>query len=771
MNRCQGRGCRHADDSAANNISGSQTSGCCQQNHGSNNNRRSGRGWRHRRNRPAEQCPAGCAHGRSSNRQMIALAGNPNCGKTTLFNALTGAHQHVGNYPGVTVEKKSGRFHFEDGLTVELVDLPGTYSLSAYSPEEIVAADFLLKEKPAAVISVVDASNLERNLYLTLLLLEMGQNVIIALNMVDQAVKRGFNVDSQRLAQLLGVPVMPIVARNAEGLDELMTAVRASIDAEAAYPEISYGADIDEAVDFILEAITAEKCCEPAGRWLALEHIGNARSRLDNLLSNEALATINARIDHLRQHVLKTQATTPEALITDHRYGYIKALVRQNVIIQTENVDRMYLSDRIDQVLTHRTLGPLIMLAVIYGLYQLTFGLSAAPVGWLESAFGALKTLVEANMQEGVLRSMITAGIIDGVGGVLGFVPLILFMFLGIAFLEDSGYLARMAYMLDRIFRVFGLHGSSVMPFIVSGGIAGGCAVPGVMATRTIKSRKERLATMLTVPFMNCGAKLPVFALLIAAFFSRRQGLMLFIITLLSWLGALVVAWLLRQTVLKGPASPFVLELPPYRLPTIKGLLIHTGERAWHYIKKAGTVILGISIVLWAMMTYPGLPEQELAGFAQQRSQIAASDSAALARIDGLQAEAALKNSLAGRIGTALTPVSHLAGFDWRANIALVGGFAAKEVIVSTLGTAYALGNADPEASASLAGSLSASMTPLMGLTLIIFVMYYAPCFVTLVCIQREAGSKWALFALVFSTLFAFALATLTFQIGRLLGF
>jgi ferrous iron transport protein B len=381
---------------------------------------------------------------------------------------------------------------------------------------------------------------------------------------------------------------------------------------------------------------------------------------------------------------------------------------------------------------------------------------------------------------------------------VLGFVPLIMFMFFGISLLEDSGYLARVAFMLDRIFRIFGLHGNSVMAYIVSGGIAGGCAVPGVMATRTLKSPRERLATLLTVPFMNCGAKLPVFALLVAAFFTHYQATMMFSLTIISWIGALMVAKLLRVTVIKGESTPFVMELPPYRMPTFKGLAIHTWERSWQYIRKAGTIILGVSIILWAMMTFPTLPASRARAFDNQRntlrsaagteavSQPAANTDAAsrssaaaklkaqLLRVEHREAETALKYSIAGRLGTALETFSRWAGFDWKTNIALIGGLAAKEVIVSTLGTAYSMGQVDSAKSESLAQVLSNSpnWSPLAAFCLIIFVMFYSPCFVATVCIAREAGSlKWGGFAMAFNTLLAFILAVTVFQAGRFIGF
>jgi ferrous iron transport protein B len=416
----------------------------------------------------------------------------------------------------------------------------------------------------------------------------------------------------------------------------------------------------------------------------------------------------------------------------------------------------------------------------------------------VESFFGWFGALADALLPDGLVKSLVISGIIDGAGGVLGFTPLIMFMFLGISLLEDSGYLARVAYMLDRVFRLFGLHGSSIMAFIVSGGIAGGCAVPGVMAARTLRSPKERLATLLTVPFMNCGAKLPVFALLVAAFFPENESFMMMVITIIAWMGALRVAKLLRTTVIRGESTPFVMELPPYRLPTFKGLLIHTWERTWQYIKKAGTVILGISILIWAVMTFPGLPDAKKETFQNKRNALLAEardyvvDESAetggnktlseeaeklknsLAQITREESEAGLRYSIAGRIGTAMESITRYAGFNWRTNISLVGGFAAKEVVVSTLGTAYSLGEIDPEDTDSLSETLAKEKdwSPLVALSLIVFTIFYAPCFVAVVCIAREAGSwKWGAFSVLFNTALAFGLSVAVFQVGSLLGY
>ena len=734
---------------------------------------------------------------------MIALAGNPNCGKTTLFNSLTGARQHVGNYPGVTVEKKQGVYKL-NGHRMNIVDLPGTYSLTAYSLEEVVARDFLVNEKPGVVINIVDASNLERNLYLTLQFIEMGMPVCIALNMIDMADSRGITIDHQALSRLLGVPVVPTMARSGRGKEELIRAALRLLDEEGGGTElqISYGPDIDPALDR-MEAIVRERAFMTdiyPERWTALKYMENDEQIrcLGRQRDDETAGQLERIVQEVQRHLERTAESYPEAVVADYRYGYIRSVLKQGVISYGGDRNRLFISDKIDKVVVNRFAGPLIMLAVLFALYHFTFTYSALPVAWSEDLFAWMGSVVDRLMPDGLLKAMIISGVIDGVGGVLGFVPLIMFMFFGIALLEDSGYLARVAFMLDRVFRIFGLHGSSVMAFIVSGGIAGGCAVPGVMATRTLKSKRERLATLLTVPFMNCGAKLPVFALLVAAFFAEKEALMMFIITLVAWAGALLVAKLLRSTVIKGAATPFVMELPPYRLPTFKGLLIHTWERTWQYIQKAGTVILGISVILFALMTFPGLPEDRVAEFENRREAIltalpadvvaevnhsdgdrpiteaARTAKAQLLTIEAAQAEAALRHSVAGRMGTGLETLSRWAGLDWRTNIALVGGFAAKEVIVATLGTAYSLGEVDPEANSSLAETLANSphWRPLTALSLMIFVMFYAPCFVSVVCIVREAGSwKWGLFSMVFNTVLAFLLATTVFQIGTLAGF
>ncbi|MBU1002254.1 MAG: ferrous iron transport protein B [Proteobacteria bacterium] len=723
-------------------------------------------------------------------RIRIALAGNPNAGKTTLFNAITGARQHVGNYPGITVEKKEG-YASSGGRELHLVDLPGTYSLTAYTQEELVARNYLIDERPDIVLGVLNSSALERNMYLAVQVLEIGLPMALALNMMDEASKQGIRIDAARLSEHLGIPVVETVARNGQGVETLLALAGEYAQSRLGSwkpLEISYGPDLDPVLSEMVGRIEAEGFLTDRypSRWLALKYLENDEEiRIVGRKAGKLAEELEAMSAKVAEHCKKTLATYPEAIIADYRYGYITSLLR-DVIQRDTDRQRIDFSDNMDRLLTHKFLGPLGMLGVLFAIYWFTFSIGQYPLGWVESVFSMLGEVVSAGLPDGLLKSLIISGVIDGAGGVLSFVPLIMIMFLFIAFLEDSGYMARIAYMLDRVFRIFGLHGCSVMPFIVSGGIAGGCAVPGVMAARTLRSPREKLATLLTAPFMTCGAKVPVFILLISVFFPQHQALVMFCITMLGWVAALVVSRILRSTLIKGPSTPFVMELPPYRLPTLRGVMIHTGERTWQYIKKAGTVIVAISIVIWAMMTFPGLPEDKLAHFDRQREAIHAelkladSDSPLALRLhehlnlmDNVQGEAALRGSVAGRIGIALEGISSWAGFDWRTNIALVGGVAAKEIIVSTLGTAYSLGQVDTEAAQPLAERLAKSpqWSPLTAASLMIFILLYAPCFVTVVAIRQEAGSwKWALFSVVFNTGFAFALSVLVYQGGKLLG-
>lgn len=710
----------------------------------------------------------------------IALAGNPNSGKTTLFNAITGARQRVGNYPGITVERKEGTINVE-ATKVKLVDLPGTYSLSAYSQEELVARNFLVNEKPDVVIDIVDATMLERHLYLAIQFFELGVPMVLALNMMDDARKQGLRIDTDKLSKLLNCPVVETVARSGQGKKELIdTAVQHAKEKNQVWAplEISYGTELDLILDDMTEIILAHQFLTDSypARWIALKYLENDAEIIRNGRQNRKISDqLETIVNRTKEHCIKTLKVPPEAIIADYRYGWINSILKQDIVIQEKTrQERIDFTTKLDSLLVHRLIGPLLMIAVLYAMFQITFSLGEVPMGWLERLFGLISATATKLIPDGLLQSLVVSGIIDGVGGVMGFVPLIAIMFLMISFLEDSGYMARVAYMLDRVLRVFGLHGYSAMPFIISGGIAGGCAVPGVMATRTLRSPKEKLATLLTAPFMPCGAKLPVFLLLVAAFFSEHKAQMMFSITLFAWIMALLVAKLVRSTVIKGESTPFIMELPPYRLPTLRGIFIHTWERTWQYIKKAGTVILAVSILLWAAMTFPSLPEQQVSQFETERLAIQSTiqDDAerkqALLDINNQEGQTALRYSLAGKIGTSLEPISQFAGFDWRTNIALVGGFAAKEVIVSTFGTAYSLGDVDPEAAETLSSRIAAdpSWNKFTALAMIVFVLLYAPCVVTVVAIAKESTWRWAIFATVFNTVLGFGMAVAIYQVG-----
>ena len=735
----------------------------------------------------ARTAAAGNASPAGKKGYRIALAGNPNCGKTTLFNAYTGSRQHVGNYPGVTVDRKEGTISV-DNTPVTLVDLPGTYSLTAYSQEELVARDELSLGRVDAVIDCADASALERNMLLTVQMMEMGMPVVLACNMMDEARKAGIHIDMQKLSEQLGTPVLPIVARNGEGIREV---ARAALDlAKKGRKEplhINYGPELTEAVEALEKRLSEEKILIDRyhPHWTALKLLeGDTKVQESVREARPDLAPeILSYCEGIEEKVKAATQATCESVITDARYGYIRGLLAQGVVKQDPGKDRLALSDRLDKILTNRFLGPLIMIGVLYLMFVITFNLGAYPQEWLEDFFAWMGSELGDHMDDGLLKSLICDGVIAGVGGVVSFVPLIAIMFALIAFIEDSGYMARIAYMMDRIFRFFGLHGASVMPYIIAGGIAGGCAIPGVMATRTLRSPKEKLATLLTLPFMCCGAKVPCFLLLIAAFFPKSPALAFFLVLCCGWVGALLMASLLRHTIIRGAGTPFVMELPPYRLPTIFSILMHMWERTWMYLKKAGTIILAISIVIWAAMTFPSLPDSQKAPFEEKVAALEGQQKglqedseqykALQDQIDEANndlAAAQLRYSYGGRIGVAIEPVTKYLGFTWRTNIALVAGVAAKEAVVSTLGTAYSMGEQDPEDAAPLGERLKQDpdFTPAVALSLMIFILFYSPCFVSLVVIKSEAGGwRWLFFSMIVDTIFAAILAFIAYNIGR----
>jgi len=691
-------------------------------------------------------------------RFVVAVSGNPNSGKTTLFNRLTGAHQHVGNYPGVTVEKKEGLREWQ-GARLHIVDLPGTYSLTAYSIEEIVARDFVIDAHPDVVVSVVDASNLERNLYLVVQLLELGVPMVVALNMSDVAAAQGHAVDIERLSNLLGcVPLVPTVGHRGEGVEALMDAVVAVARKQRALRTVtlSYGREIDEAIGRLAALLEPEAAhlAPRTPRWVALKLLEGdtrVRERIEHQCAKavDILAAADAAVAQLTG----VFRDAPEMVIADRRYGFISGACMEAVRTTTQS--RHTWSDQIDLVVTHPVLGLPIFLGLMYLVFFVTFRLGAYPMAWVEGGFEWLAGAVEHVWPEATssaLGSLLMDGVIGGVGGVVVFLPNILILFLAIALLEDSGYMARAAFIVDRWMHKIGLHGKSFIPML----IGFGCTVPAIMATRILESRRDRLTTMLILPLMSCGARLPIYTLFVGAFFLPvwRAPVMM-ALYLLGIVAAVLLAKLLRATLFRGEAVPFVMELPPYRMPTLRGTLIHMWQRGWLYLRKAGTLILGVSICLWALTSYPKPPEASLQGL----------DAHA-------RGAAVLRYSIAGRIGQAFEPVTQPLGFDWRVNTGLVGAFAAKEVFVAQMGIVHALGaDAEEEEPEPLAQALRSSYTPLQAVAIMIFCLLGFPCMATVAIMWSESGSwRWALLQWAGLTVLAYGVTLIVYQGGRLLG-
>jgi len=670
----------------------------------------------------------------------IALAGNPNSGKTTIFNNLTGARQKVGNYPGVTVEKKEGICKFR-GHALHVVDLPGTYSLTAHSLEEVIARNFVVDEKPDVVVDIVDASNLERN-------------------------KR-------------------------QGMDKLLEAiVDMGRDKEKFNGKrLSYGRELDEEIANISQVIS-KKASTPKKyplHWLSLKLLENDNEIKRLLGVNGINREIADALDASIRHLKKIYGDDPEELIIDGRYGYINGVYRETVHITTTK-DRLTISDRIDKVVCNRFLALPIFLFIMYIVFQAVYSWSSIPMEWINGFFGWLGETVGGLLPEGILKSLLIGGIIGGVGAVLVFLPQILTLFLFISFLEDTGYMARAAFIMDGIMAKFGLHGKAFIPLLSSFA----CAVPGIMATRTMKSHRNRMLTMLVAPFMSCSARLPIYTLLIAAFIPKRpvlggwgntQGLTLFAIYLLGIVMAWSMVMLFKSTILKGEKPQLVMELPPYRLPTLRGIIIHMWERGRFYVRKAGTIILVAAVLMWALFTFPSSPRLEGNYEAQQKQASMTFETETGVTTEAFEADGVyehargaerISKSFAGHIGRFIEPVLKPLGFDWRIGIALISGFAAKEVFVATMGQIYALGEVQGEESLSLVESVRNDplFTPLLAVTIMVFVLLSSPCIATIAVIKQESNSwKWPLFMIAYTNSLAWIVSFMVYQGGKLLGF
>ncbi len=700
----------------------------------------------------------------------IALAGNPNAGKTSLFNALTGSHHKVGNYPGVTVEKLEG-FADHGDLRFRIVDLPGIYSLTAYSLDEVVARDFLLEEKPDIVVDVLDSTNLERNLYLCLQFQELGIPVVGALNMTDEAKAKGITINEGLLSESLGIPFVKTVGTNGKGIKQLLDSCAAILGSgalngergakPAKAPEKAlwtlkaphYGEEIESRLLPLTELLGSDQAFSaryPA-RWIAIKLLENDENAMKKLREHTKGQEILSKAQADRTWITSHFGKDSEIVITEQRYGYIRGAIRE--ALTRSPGGKASLTEYIDRITMNHFLGLPLFFLIIWGIFKLTFALGEYPAALLESFFGSLATLAQIIIPEGFFRSLIVDGIIGGVGGVFSFVPLIVILFLCISILEDTGYMSRAAFLTDKALHAFGLHGQSFMPLM----LGFGCTVPAIMATRTLKSPRDRIATILAVPFMSCGAKLPVYVLLAGTFFPKTADN----VVMLMYLGGLILSMLstivLKKTVLRGPSTAFVMELPPYRLPTWKGVFWHVWGKTFSYIKKAGTVILVASIAIWAITTFPQPRDESAkaqtlaAGFA--RSMAEASQEERDLAVEQALEEYRLEYSAAGRIGRIIEPVIQPLGFNWKLGVALVPSFSAKELVVSTLGILYGSGGEEGEESESLRQALQRDpgLNPLTALTFMVFILIMPPCLASLAAIRSEAGGRWLIFQVVYS--------------------
>ena len=677
----------------------------------------------------------------------VVFVGNPNCGKTSLFNIASGSHEKVGNYSGVTVDAKEGHFDFQ-GYHFRIIDLPGTYSLSTYSPEELFVRRHIIDQMPDVIINVIDSSNLERNLYLTTQLIDMNVRMVCALNMYDELQQSGNSLDYEALGILLGVPMVPTVARSGQGIDELFQTIinlyeddgipstSGTSTTKARHIHINHGPELERSIEAVRALIVRDPDIRAkySTRFLAIKLLENDTTVQHVVGGLPHGADILAASKREQERIRQTLGEESEQAITDAKYGFIAGALKETY--QDKHLDRNRLTRIIDAVVTNRFLGYPIFFILLYIMFQCTFSIGQYPMDWIEAGVGALGELIEANMAKGPFKALLIDGVIGGVGGVIVFLPNILILYFFISLLEDSGYMARAAFIMDKIMHKMGLHGKSFIPLIMGFG----CNVPAIMATRMIENRKCRLITMLIAPFMSCSARLPIYLLLVGAFFPSHASLVLLGIYAIGILLSVVMARLFSRFLVRGDDTPFVMELPPYRLPTAKAILRHTWEKGVQYLKKMGGIILIASLIVWALSYYPNHD-----AYATQVEQ--------------------QENSYIGRLGKAIEPVIKPLGFDWKLGIGILTGVGAKELVVSTLGVLYAN---DAEVEAESLGD-RIPITPLVAFAYMIFVLVYFPCIATLAAIKGETGSwRWGLFAAIYTTCLAWLLALAVFQIGSL---
>lgn len=679
----------------------------------------------------------------------IALVGNPNCGKTSLFNRATGSRERVGNYSGVTVDAKKGTMVYND-YTINLIDLPGTYSITEYTPEEIYVREYISNNHPDIVLNVVDASNLERNLYLTTQLIDMNIRVVMALNMYDELQREGAELDIPHLAQLLGMPIVPTTASKGEGIDRLMDKlieVYEDCSKESRHLHINYGNDIEAAIEHIKKEIVPNKTITDiiTARYVAIKLIEDDRIIKEQLQKipnyTQLMEVTHKEIGKLEREFKEDTKT----IITNQKYGFVRGALQETY--RAGNKDKRHLTNAIDTLLTNHWLGFPFLIIFMWLMFQATFSLGNYPMEWIEMGVEWLGDWVAQQLPAGPFTDLLVDGIIAGVGGVIVFLPNILILFFFISLMEDTGYMARVAFIMDKLMHKIGLHGKSFIPLL----IGFGCNVPAIMATRTLESRRDRILTMLIIPFMSCSARLPVYILLVSAFFESQQGIVLMSLYLIGLILAISTALLLKNTLFKKESEPFVMELPPYRMPTLKNTTVHMWGKAGQYLKKMSTLILFASILIWALGYYPNYNSKNLTPSEH------------------------MEQSYIGEIGHMVEPVMRPLGFDWKMSVSIITGLAAKEIVVSSMGILYNVADQDIPTS-HLVETIKTQtdaqgkpiFTPLVAYSFMLFILIYFPCMAVIAAIKKEAGWKWAVFTIFYTTLLAWIISFIVYQIGSL---
>ena len=686
----------------------------------------------------------------------VALVGNPNCGKTSLFNFASGAHERVGNYSGVTVDAKEGHAEYE-GYQFNLVDLPGTYSLSAYSPEELYVRKQIIENTPDVIINVIDASNLERNLYLTTQLVDMNLKIVGALNMFDEFESRGDKLDYDKLGELFGIPLVPTVFKNGRGVDELFKTVINVYEGEKSdgknlqrHVHLNHGRYIEHAIDEIKTEIQKDEQIryKYSTRFLSIKLLERDSKIEDFIKTLPNGKEITATRDKAADYIMMETKEDSETAIMNAKYGIIHGALHEAGCEEGTRADTYQLTHVLDSVITNKYVGFPLFFLFLYIMFEVTFTLGQYPMDWIEAGVGALCDFVKTTMPDGPLKAMIADGAIAGVGAVIVFLPQILILYFFISFMEDSGYMARAAFIMDKLMHKMGLHGKSFIPLIMGFG----CNVPAVMATRTIENRRNRLITILVLPLMSCSARLPIYIMIIGTFFAvEYQSLIMISLYAIGVVLAVLMSRLFSKWMIKGDDTPFVMELPPYRFPTAKAIGRHTWEKGKQYLKKMGGIILVASVIVWALGYFPH--DESLGTQAQQ------------------------EQSYIGRIGKAIEPVFRPQGFDWKLDVSLIAGVGAKEIVASTMGVLYADDETVADDTVDNSGKYEVlrqkmeadGITPLIAFSYLLFVLIYFPCIATIAAIKGETGSwKWAAFAAGYTTLLAWIVSACVYQIGRL---